>query len=89
MFLVRVQTMTRNRIHVLLDRYPEVRAQRQARELFTKGGHVWLREGEVPGHDRHILESEVGLLEHLGEQIRGVGRMLSGVGGAKRSGSDG
>ncbi len=37
-FLVRLQTMTKNRIHVLLDRHPLIRAQRRAAELFTKSG---------------------------------------------------
>jgi transposase len=80
MFLVRVQTMTKNRIHVLLDRHPMVRAQRRATELFTGVGRAWLKEVELPTYDRHILDSEVRLLEHLRDQIRQADRWLMQVG---------
>jgi transposase len=80
MFLVRLQTMTKNRIHALLDRHPLVAAQRLAAELFTGIGIAWLKQLELPTYDRHILDSEVRLLEHLREQIHQADRWLMQVG---------
>lgn len=80
MFLVRLQTMTKNRIHVLLDRHPLIRSERSATELFTRMGTAWLKHINLPKYDRHILNSEVALLEHLQEQIKQADRWLACVG---------
>ena len=80
MFLVRLQTMTKNRIHVLLDRHPQIRSQRIATEVFTKIGLVWLKQLELPKYDRYILDSELSLLEHLQEQIKQADCLLGDVG---------
>jgi transposase len=80
MFLVRVQTMVKNRIHTVLDRYPAIRAQRQADELFTKMGMAWMRQVPVDKADRFILDSELTFLEHIQEQIRQADRYLASVG---------
>jgi transposase len=80
MFLVRLQTMTKNRIHVLLDRHPLIRAERSAAEVFTKIGIAWLKQLALPKYDRYILGSEVALLEHLQEQIKQADGWLACVG---------
>jgi len=80
MFLVRLGTMTKNRIHTLLDRYPDIRAQRPEKELFSKMGIAWMCQVEVDQNDRFILDSELTLLEHLQDQIRQADRWLSQVG---------
>jgi len=80
MFLVRLQTMTKNRIHALLDRFPAVRSERPAAELFTRMGLAWLKQVQLPTYDRHILDSEVMLLEHLQGQIKQADRWLTQVG---------
>ena len=80
MFMVRVQTMTKNRIHTLLDRYPLIRAQRRATELFTKMGISWMRRISVDKHDRFILDSELTLLEHLRDQIHQADQWLREIG---------
>ena len=80
MFLVRLQTMVKNRIHVLLDRHPETCLQRSASGLFTRIGISELRQFGLPGYDRHILDSELDLLEHLQGQIKQADGWLAGVG---------
>ena len=80
MFLVRLGTMTKNRIHTLLDRYPDIRAQRPEKELFSKMGMAWMCQVEVDQNDRFILDSELTLLEHLQDQIRQADHWLSKVG---------
>ena len=79
-FLVRLQTMTKNRIHVLLDRHPLIRSERSATELFTKIGIAWLKQLQLPKYDRYILSSEVELLEHLQGQIKQADECLASVG---------
>jgi transposase len=80
MFLVRVQTMTKNRIHVLLDRYPHIRQQRVAEELFTGAGIGWLRSVQLATSDQRILGAELDLLENLRQQIRQAESWLAQVG---------
>jgi len=80
MFLVRLSTMTKNRIHAVVDRHPEVRAEWPCAELFTRPGVMWLRGVELPAYDRHILTAELDLLEHLEGQIKQADRWLRQVG---------
>jgi len=70
MFLVKVQTMTKNRIHALIDRHPHVRRQRPAQELFNRAGIAWLKHVALPRHDRSILDSELLVLDELRQRIR-------------------
>jgi transposase len=80
MFLVRVQTMVKNRIHVLLDRNPEVHSRRSCSGFFTQIGIAELKQVKLPKYDRYILDSELALLEHLQSQIKQADIWLSGVG---------
>jgi transposase len=80
MFLVRLQTMVKNRIHVLLDRNPDVHTQRSASGLFTQTGISELKHVNLPRYERCILDSELSLLGHLQIQIKQADKMLSAVG---------
>lgn len=84
MFLVRLQTMVKNRIHVLLDRNPEIHSQRSASGLFTQTGIAELKQVELPRYDRYILDSELDLLEHLQDQIKQTDHWLTGVGSKEK-----
>lgn len=79
-FLVRLQTMVKNRIHVLLDRHPHLRPQKPANRFFSQIGIAELKKIRLPKHDRFILYSEISLLEHLQAQIKQANRWLIGVG---------
>jgi transposase len=79
MFLVRVQTMVKNRIHGLLDRYPGIRSERPVQEVFTKLGQAWMRRIAVDREDRFVLDGELTFLERLQEQIRQADQYLAGV----------
>jgi len=81
-FLVRLRTMVKNRVHDLLDGHPLVRAQWPATELFSAGGLEWMRTLELGEPDGLILSSELTLLEHLGERIAEADRALAHVGRA-------
>ena len=83
-FLVRVRTMTKNRIHDLLDRYPAVRAEWTAENLFSGVGIDWMRQAALPDADREILDSELTLLEHLNGQVSHMEKLLKKVGRSDR-----
>jgi len=70
MFFVRVQTMVKNRIHVLIDRQVGVRERvMQFTDLFGKGGLEFLQTVELPGRERELLDGELTLLEAVRERI--------------------
>jgi transposase len=79
MFLVCLQTMTKNRLHALLGRYPLI-PQPKRGGLFEAAGRRWMRQIPISASDRPILDREVALLEHLQDQIRQADRLLKDAG---------
>jgi transposase len=70
MFLVRVRTMVKNRIHVLIDRQPTVRETAAGfSDLFGATGLAWLRTVELASVERRLLDSELALLDAIQERI--------------------
>jgi transposase len=70
LFLVRVRTMVKNRIHVLIDRQADVReTATQFSDLFGQTGLAWLRRVELPTIERQLLTSELALFDALRERI--------------------
>jgi len=80
MFLVRLSTMVKNRIHSLMDGFPLVRDARSMKDIFSKKGVCWLKQIELPKYARRILDSEVSLLEYVGSQMKCVDSWVSGFG---------
>ena len=74
MFLVRVQTMVKNRIHALLSQHsaesPDVS------DLFGKAGRQWLHVVPLPESDRQVLDSDLTLLEVLQSRIAATNDLL-------------
>ena len=76
MFLVRLQTMVKNRVRALLWQHgiepPPVS------DLFGKKGLRWLREEtELPEPDGRLLREEVGLAETLKQKIRSTEGLIA------------
>ncbi len=70
MFFVRLQTMVKNRIHVILDRHPDVLSgSPDVSDLFGASGMQWLEDIVLPGTDSQLLSSELELLETLRNKI--------------------
>jgi transposase len=70
-FFVRIRTMVKNRIHTLVDRHPDIaRSAGMKADLFGKAGKIWLKEIDLPKHERKLLDSEIELLEVLNERIK-------------------
>jgi hypothetical protein len=74
MFLVRVQTMVKNRIHALLSQHPV--GYPDVSDLFGKAGRQWLREVPLPSSDRRVLDSDLTLLEILQQRITATNGLL-------------
>jgi transposase len=79
MFLVRVRTMVKNRIHVLIDRQPEVReVARQFSDLFGQAGLRWLRSVELPATEHQLLDGELALLDAVRGRIAASDGLVQG-----------
>lgn len=74
LFLVRLRTMLKNRIHALLDRHHIVAPP--ASDLFGKRGRNYLSKVEVPGLAQSLLRQDLHLLETLGSEIKETEKLL-------------
>jgi transposase len=68
LFWVRLRTMIRNRIHILLDRQRDLDIP-QLRDLFGKRGMAWLEKLALPEPDGQLLKQDVAMLRALNEHI--------------------
>lgn len=88
MFFVKVSTMVKNRMHIILDRHPEIRGQIEPTDLFGAQGKRWLSTVELPKEERRLLDSELRLFNALEERIKAsdswVGALCRGDGRVKR-----
>jgi len=66
-FFVRLQTMTKNRIRVIVDKHPELEIS--VKDIFSKAGIKWLKSVELPILERKILDGDTKLLEDLKESF--------------------
>jgi transposase len=75
LFLVRMRTMLKNRIHALLDRYHVVPPA--ASDLFGKRGRNYLAKVELPGPAQQLLQQDLRLLEVFGAEIGHSEKLLA------------
>jgi len=80
MFLVKLATMVKNRIHLIIDRHPEVKNQINLQDLFSKQGLEWLSLVVLPKEDRRILDEELDLLNYLHEKIESSNYWITQIG---------
>lgn len=80
MFLVKLSTMVKNRIHLVIDRHPEVKNQIDPSDLFGKQGLEWLSVVQLPKEDRRILDEELDLLEYLNDKISSSNHWIVNLG---------
>ncbi len=70
LFLVRLRTMVKNRIHVLVDRQRVIRDMaRQYSDLFGQAGLAWLRDVALPAPQRDLLDRDLRLFDELHARI--------------------
>jgi len=71
LWLARVRTMVRNRIHTVLDRHPRI--ERPAhKDPFCNQGKAWMKRVELPQPDRQLLDEDLELHELLDRHIRAL-----------------
>lgn len=72
-FQVRMGTGLKNRIHALVDRYPELKPQRAKEwsDLFGKEGRTWLAElgGKLASEEADLLANDLSLLAAVERHI--------------------
>jgi transposase len=75
LFLVRMRTMLKNRIHALLDRHHIVPPP--VSDLFGKRGRDYLSKVELPGCAQGLLRQDLRLLEILTAEVRETEKVLA------------
>jgi transposase len=68
LWLARVRTMIRNRIHTVIDRHPRI-ARPAVKDIFCNQGKAWMKRVELPEPDRALLDENLELHDH---QIRAL-----------------
>lgn len=77
LFLVRLRTMVKNRIHVLLAQHPIDRPA--GKDLFSRVGLAWLGEVSLPHPDRSVLDEDLHLLGVLESGIHSSEGLLQAL----------
>jgi len=78
MFLVRLKTMVKNRIHNLIDRQEDYREEAQSlTDLFGAKGIQLLRTAVLPALERKLLDDQLELLEELKSRISSMESILA------------
>ncbi|MCW5547561.1 MAG: IS110 family transposase [Opitutaceae bacterium] len=71
LWLARVRTMVRNRIHTVLDRHP--RLERPAvKDPFSQRGKAWMKRVVLPAPDRQLLTEDLELHELIERHIHAL-----------------
>lgn len=69
MFFIRLRTMVKNRIFMILDRHPEIKDRPQVVDLFGKTGRRWLGVLRLSPPDDKLLKESLELLDNLNRRI--------------------
>ena len=68
LWLARLRTMIRNRIHCVIDRHPQL--ERPAvKDIFSNQGKAWMKRAPLPTADRTLLDDDLALHALLQTQI--------------------
>lgn len=78
-FLVRFQTMVKNRIHTILDRHPEVKGDKFFSDIFGSSGKEYLYSLKLPYPDDKLLKQNLELLEEIQSKIKNSEDLLSEI----------
>lgn len=68
MFFIRLRTMVKNRIFMILERHPEIQRPCVV-DIFGKQGRLWLEGLRLSSPDDRLLREQNNLLEELNERI--------------------
>jgi transposase len=68
LWLARLRTMIRNRIHCVIDRHPQL-ARPAVKDVFCHQGKAWMKRAPLPAADRKLLDDDLALHALLQTQI--------------------
>jgi transposase len=68
LWLARLRTMIRNRIHCVVDRHPQL-ARPAVKDIFSNQGKAWMKRAPLPAADRKLLDDDLALHAVLQTQI--------------------
>lgn len=68
LWLARMRTRIRNRIHSVIDRYPRLERP-EFKDVFCNKGKAWLKRVPLPPIDRQLLDQDLALHELMEGQI--------------------
>lgn len=68
LWLARLRTMIRNRIHTVVDPHPQLERP-VVKYLFSNPGKAWMKRAPLPVADRTLLDEDLGLDSLLQTQI--------------------
>ena len=71
LWLARLRTMVRNRIHTVLDRHPRL-PRPEVKDPFCQRGLAWMKGVELPLPDRQLLDEDLELHGLLERHIRAL-----------------
>jgi transposase len=77
MFFIRLRTMTKNRILMLLERHPEIKTRPCVVDLFGKLGRLWLENLKLSSPDNKLLKENLELLESLNKRIKATDYLVN------------
>jgi transposase len=80
MFFVKLSSMTKNRIHNIMDRHPELRGQIDPSDLFGKQGLEWLSLVKLHKEDKKLLNEQLDLLVYLTNKIKDSNHVIEKLG---------
>ena len=69
LFFIRLRTMLKNKIIMILERHPEIKDKPQLTDLFGKTGLLWLKNLKISNPDNKLLKESLELLDNLNIRI--------------------
>jgi transposase len=77
MFLVKLRAMVKNRIHIILDKYPAILRPPKTTDVFGVTGLRWIKEiQDLSKTDRELLDESILVYESLDERIASSNEMV-------------
>ena len=68
LWLARLRTMIRNRIHTVLDRHPQLERP-SVKDIFSNQGKAWMKRAPLPPAERTLLDEDLELHATIQTQI--------------------
>jgi transposase len=69
MFFIRLRTMLKNRIYMILERHSEIKDRPQLTDLFGRTSLLWLKNLKISNPDNKLLKESLELLDNFNIRI--------------------